>query len=255
MIVLGLDTSTTACSAAIIDGERVLAARSEPMVRGHQERLASLVQEVMGEAGLRFDQLERIGCTVGPGSFTGLRVGMAFAKAMGLALGVPAAGVGTLEALAATVRANLTSTPLTPPKGKAHAEVDTPPKVSGELAVGLGPGFRRDERIRGVAEEVVYAAAIDARRDQVYLQAFQGSAVVVPAQAVTAAEAIQVLRRFPALCLSGSGARMLAEGLPQAVLDLTETPDPVIVARLTAAAGPEPMQPIYLRAPDAKLPV
>src|SRR6516165_6421053 len=126
MIVLGLDTCLAACSVAVSEGARVLAYASETMARGHQERLAPMAERVMAEAGLDFQQLERIGVTVGPGSFTGLRVGLAFAKGLGLALGKPCVGVGTLEALAA-------SEP--------------------------GPGLT--------------VAAIDAKRHQVYLQAFE----------------------------------------------------------------------------------
>ena len=83
-----------------MDGERALAACSESMTRGHQERLAPMVREVMTAAGLEFDDLQRVAVTVGPGSFTGLRVGLAFAKGLGLALGLPVAGIGTLEGLA-----------------------------------------------------------------------------------------------------------------------------------------------------------
>ena len=100
MIVLAVDTCLGACSVALIDGDRVLAARSEPMSRGHQERLAPMAAEVMGEAGLAFDKLDRIASTAGPGSFTGLRVGLAFAKGLALALGRPCIGIGSLQAIA-----------------------------------------------------------------------------------------------------------------------------------------------------------
>jgi tRNA threonylcarbamoyladenosine biosynthesis protein TsaB len=75
---------------------------SEPMERGHQERLAPMAAEVMAEAGLGFSALSKIAVTVGPGSFTGLRVGLAFAKGPQLATGAPLAGIGTLAALAAS---------------------------------------------------------------------------------------------------------------------------------------------------------
>ncbi len=101
MVVLGIDTCLNACSAAVLDGDVVLGASSEVMARGHQERLAPMVQAVMARAGLPFSRLERIGVTVGPGSFTGLRVGVAFAKGLASALDLPASGVGVLEALAA----------------------------------------------------------------------------------------------------------------------------------------------------------
>jgi len=96
-----MDTTLGACSAAVLDGEQVLASGSEPMQRGHQERLAPLVAEIMLAAGVAFSALDRIGVTVGPGSFTGLRVGLAFAKGLALALEIPCIGVGALEALAA----------------------------------------------------------------------------------------------------------------------------------------------------------
>ena len=101
MIVLAIDTALETCSAAVVKDGRALAARSEPMARGHQERLAPLVAELMTEAGIGFDRIGRVGVTVGPGSFTGLRVGLAFAKGLGLALEVPVVGVGSLEAMAA----------------------------------------------------------------------------------------------------------------------------------------------------------
>ena len=104
MLTLALDTALGACSAAVVDGDRVLAARAEPMTRGHQERLAPLVQEVMREAGFAFPDLARVGVTTGPGSFTGLRVGLAFARTLALALGRPCVGVSTLAALAAETR-------------------------------------------------------------------------------------------------------------------------------------------------------
>jgi tRNA threonylcarbamoyladenosine biosynthesis protein TsaB len=91
---------------AIVEGGRVLAEASEPMTRGHQERLAPLTRQVMRVAGLEFGAIDRIGVTVGPGSFTGVRVGLAFAKGLALALGRPCVGVGSLEALAAGLASN-----------------------------------------------------------------------------------------------------------------------------------------------------
>jgi tRNA threonylcarbamoyladenosine biosynthesis protein TsaB len=104
LIVLGLDTCLASCSVAVLDGERVLAAAREVMARGHQERLAPMAQATLADAGLKAGALDRIGVTVGPGSFTGLRVGVAFAKGLAFALRRPAVGVGTLEALAAEAR-------------------------------------------------------------------------------------------------------------------------------------------------------
>jgi tRNA threonylcarbamoyladenosine biosynthesis protein TsaB len=102
-MILSIDTCLGASSVAVLDGERVLAARSEPMTRGHQERIGMLAREVALEAGVKFPDLTRIAVTVGPGSFTGLRVGLAFAKGLATALSIPCVGVNTLEALAAGV--------------------------------------------------------------------------------------------------------------------------------------------------------
>jgi tRNA threonylcarbamoyladenosine biosynthesis protein TsaB len=105
VIVLALDTALSATAVAVVAGDEVVARLVEPMERGHQERLAGLVRDAMGEARLAFDRLDRIGVTVGPGSFTGVRVGLAFAKGLALALGIPCVGVGTLAALAASASA------------------------------------------------------------------------------------------------------------------------------------------------------
>ncbi|PHY19361.1 tRNA (adenosine(37)-N6)-threonylcarbamoyltransferase complex dimerization subunit type 1 TsaB [Caulobacter sp. BP25] len=99
-MILSIDTCLGASSVAVFDGERVLAARSESMTRGHQERIGIIAREAAAEAGITFTDLDRIGVTVGPGSFTGLRVGLAFAKGLATALSIPCVGVTTLEALA-----------------------------------------------------------------------------------------------------------------------------------------------------------
>jgi tRNA threonylcarbamoyladenosine biosynthesis protein TsaB len=103
-MILSIDTCLGASSVAVLDGERVLAARSEPMTRGHQERIGVLARETAAEAGIAFADLSRIGVTVGPGSFTGLRVGLAFAKGLATALSIPCVGVNTLESLAFGIR-------------------------------------------------------------------------------------------------------------------------------------------------------
>lgn len=208
MIVLGLDTCLNACSVAVLDGERVLAWRSETMARGHQERLAPMAQAVMADAGLAFDRLERVGATVGPGSFTGLRVGVAFAKGLASALSRPAVGIGTLEALAAG-------------------------------ASGL------------------VAAAIDARRDQIYLQIFEDGAPLMAPDVLslgTAAARLAELAMGRPLTLIGSGAPLLADAAPGAAILTPEGCDARVVVRLAAARPATPIRPLYLRAPDARLP-
>lgn len=103
MIVLAMDSSTSACSAALWADGRVLARRLSPMARGQSEALMPMVAEVMEEAGLSFADLGLLAVTVGPGAFTGLRIGLAAARGLALAAGLPLAGVATTEAVAAGV--------------------------------------------------------------------------------------------------------------------------------------------------------
>ncbi len=165
----------------------------------------------MAAAGLKFAALDLVGVTIGPGSFTGVRVGLAFAKGLGLALGIPCVGVGALDALAATAGSD----------GKV-------------------------------------AAAIDARRGQVYLQLFeQGRPVSAPeaADLKLAAGRIEAFFAGDEARLVGTGAHLLTPDLGKASLG-PDRPDPVVIARLTieAPSPTPPPRPVYLRAPDARLP-
>lgn len=103
MLILAIDTALEACSAAIFDSGRgaIVAGDTQIMARGHAEALMPLLDGVMGDAGLDFFSLDRIAVTVGPGSFTGLRVGIAAARGIGLAAKKPVVGITTLAALAA----------------------------------------------------------------------------------------------------------------------------------------------------------
>ena len=101
MKVLALETATAACSVAVLDGALPRAHRAALMRRGHAEALMPMVEAAMGAAGLAYGDLDLVATTVGPGSFTGLRVGLAAARGIALAAGIPAVGVTTLEALAA----------------------------------------------------------------------------------------------------------------------------------------------------------
>jgi tRNA threonylcarbamoyladenosine biosynthesis protein TsaB len=114
MRVLAIDTALEACSAAVLDTDQggILASESIPMARGHAEALMPLVARVMDDAMLEFMELDRIAVTVGPGSFTGLRVGVAAARGLAVAAGKPAVGLTTLAAFAAPYIAADDVTPL-----------------------------------------------------------------------------------------------------------------------------------------------
>jgi tRNA threonylcarbamoyladenosine biosynthesis protein TsaB len=96
---LALDTALNACAVAVAADGVVLAERCEVMNRGQAERLAPMVAEAMAAADMPFAALDRIIVTTGPGSFTGVRIGLAFARSLAVALGRPCLGVSTLEAL------------------------------------------------------------------------------------------------------------------------------------------------------------
>ena len=210
LTVLALDTALNACSVAVVADGLVLASCAEPMVRGHQERLAVMVQQVMARADLAFSALDRIGVGVGPGSFTGLRVGIAFAKGLALALDKPCIGIGSLPALAASVP---------------------------------GGGF--------------VAAVIDARRGQVYLQIFADGQPLMAPDAVSvdlAAARLAELWRGGAAVIVGPGARLLDGMIAGAQIVERDAADPVALAHLATIAPICAPRPLYLRAPDAKLP-
>ncbi|MBN8551723.1 MAG: tRNA (adenosine(37)-N6)-threonylcarbamoyltransferase complex dimerization subunit type 1 TsaB [Caulobacterales bacterium] len=206
MRILAIDTALGLCSAAVVDDGRVLASRSDPMQQGHQERLAPLVSEVMSEAELAFAGLDRIAVTVGPGSFTGLRVGLSFAKGLGVALNVPVVGLDSLLVLAASAP---------------------------RCGVGL--------------------ALIDARRGQAYVRRFEGARATGPSAALT----VPTLASNPAPdWVAGPGVGLVADIWPAAQVDARLAGDPVALARLAVGVDPAGHlpQPVYLRAPDAKLP-
>jgi len=210
MKLLAVDTALGACSAALVENGRVLAHRFVAMERGHAEALAPMVEAVM--AGHDFASLDRLGVTIGPGTFTGQRVGLAFMRALKLALRIPLVGVTTLAAMAAQAKA----------------------ETGAACAVALH----------------------DARRDEVYLEIADELAPTL----LGFADAVALLRRLGGdarTVLAGTAATRACEALANnVVLSSVRQPDALWVARLAAKAeaSDAPPRPLYLRAPDAKLP-
>lgn len=219
MHILAFDTALAACSAAVCDGEsRVLARESVAMRRGHAEALIPMIGRVMAGAGLAYAALQRIAVTTGPGTFTGLRVGMAAARGLALATGAPLVGIGTLEALAAGFAAD-------------HREGARPFLVALDAHKGE-----------------VYAQPFAA----------DGAPAAAPALLAPAEAARRVAGSGMLICGSGAGlvadALVTADKEAPALLPLPDGPDPVAIARL-AAARPAPDAPpslLYLRPPDAR---
>ncbi|MGD9921409.1 MAG: tRNA (adenosine(37)-N6)-threonylcarbamoyltransferase complex dimerization subunit type 1 TsaB [Pseudorhodoplanes sp.] len=215
MLVLAIDTALEACSAAIFDSDQgaIIASESEIMSRGHAEALIPLLQGLIGQTGLDFHALDRIAVTVGPGSFTGLRVGIAAARGIALAAKKEVVGVTTLAALAAPyIEAD--------PKLPVAAAIDGRHRhVYFEL---YGPQGRvlLSQRIIPV-EEAVRASA-------------GASAALVGSGAQMMAEIWPDPTQLPPL-------------------DERQAPDIGWVARLGARTRPQdaPPKPLYLRPPDA----
>ncbi|WP_181700777.1 tRNA (adenosine(37)-N6)-threonylcarbamoyltransferase complex dimerization subunit type 1 TsaB [Chthonobacter albigriseus] len=214
MLVLALDTALSQTSVALCDGGRVDAARSEPMERGHSERLFALVDAVLREAGLAIGDVDRFAVGIGPGSFTGIRVAIAAARGFALATGKPVVGVDTLTALAASLAEK--------PNGPVLAAVDA---RRGEVYAGL---FDAHGRV------LIPPFAADA--DGVFQAVGDRASVIVGSgAAILAHHAVASgLRVPPTVDLAG--------------------PDPRAIARLAAGLTPEsrPPAPLYLRPPDAK---
>ncbi|RFU12670.1 tRNA (adenosine(37)-N6)-threonylcarbamoyltransferase complex dimerization subunit type 1 TsaB [Rhodobacteraceae bacterium W635] len=99
-LILAFDTSAAHCAAALLSGDTLLAEAREDMAKGQAERLMPLVEQVMDRGGAALPDLAAIGVGIGPGNFTGIRISVAAARGLAVALGIPAVGVSGLEALA-----------------------------------------------------------------------------------------------------------------------------------------------------------
>jgi tRNA threonylcarbamoyl adenosine modification protein YeaZ len=217
MRVLAIDTALEACSAAVLDTERagVSAYESLPMLRGHAEALIPLIARVLERAQLTFPEIDRIAVTTGPGSFTGLRVGISAARGIALAAGKPAVGLSTLAAFAAPLIAADDTLPVVVAIDARHDHV--------YLQV-FGPGGRTLVTPRLVPlREALRAAATGAPR-------------------LTGTAANMLAAAWP------------DDVRPPAAVEQRQAPDIDWVARLGAAAVETglPPKPLYLRAPDAQ---
>lgn len=219
MLLLAFDTAGPHCAVALarFDGREVaiLHQASERLERGHAERLVPMVEEALAEGGLSYRDLDRIGVTTGPGSFTGVRVGIAAARGFALALGIPAVGIGSLAALLNPIRSAHDA-------GTAVAVVDS---RRGQLSLAAC------DLASGAAICTAAAATV-------------GEAVAALERAVRPLILTGSGAALLAAALDGSQSIAIVEA---------EAPDIADVARLAADALPgSPPLPIYARGADAK---
>jgi len=217
MRILAIDTSCGAASVAVVDRERLepVAVFSQAMLRGHSEALAPMVDKAAHSIDRGLASLDRLAVTTGPGSFTGIRVGLALARAMGMALGIPVVGVSTLMAFAAQWLAR-------PRQGVIAAAIDA---GHGLVYFQL---FEPSGRPLGPPR-------CDAMRECVR-QIGEGPALLAGnAAGLIAAEAHRA-------------------GLPYDLESATDAPDIVAVARMGLAldSSTSPARPTYVKPPDAR---
>ena len=228
MRLLAISTSTPRGSAAVFDGDRLLGASVYTDLEGHAERIFLAAAEALTAAGVTVASIEAFACDLGPGSFTGVRVGVAAAKGMALGRGAPLVGVGSLEAMAAEAFAS----------GRAGPA---------DLVVAALDAKKQE----------LFLAAFD-----------QAGAVCWTPRHVPRAEAAALVLAGPGAALpSGGLLRVVGEvvaedpALAPYVLraPTTDLPDAAAVARVAlgrlALGGdwdPELLEPLYVRPPDAK---
>jgi len=208
VLVLALDTATSATTVAVVAEGQTLAEHTDVAPNRHGEVLAPLIARTLSDAGVARSQLDLVAAGVGPGPFTGLRVGLATALALGDALGVPARGVCSLDVVAAHA-------------GRPWAD---------------GFTVLTDAR----RKEVYWASYLDGRRTR-------GPAVERP-DALAA--------RLGATTLVGAGAVLYEQVFPDARVDpRSPFPSAAVLAELAAdERWVVPVQPLYLRRPDARPP-
>ncbi len=234
--LLAFDTAGTACSAAIWRDGAVRARRFEAMSRGQSERLVPMIQAVMAEAGVAYPALDAIAVTRGPGGFTGVRIGLATARALALACARPVIGVSNFEAVAAAVPEDART-------GRSLVVViDAKRSDLYVQAFGAVPGAA-PEAAPGAAPAADSAPVTLARA----IAPADLSAFLPPGPLLLAGDAVEVALA----ALEAAGREVVAAAAPGQA-------DAGRVAALAAArplpeAGAPPPDPIYLRGPDVTL--
>lgn len=237
MKVLALDTASDRLGVGLVAGSRVLAEATYTMGRRHGELVAVVIEETLSRVGLSIGELDGLAVSLGPGSFTGVRIGLAAAKTLSFASGVPLVGIGSLELLAASAAARFTAVPCAVPAAGSGATI---------------------------------CALLDARRGDAYAAAFRvpgsdgrwGEQVLAPSVGPLAAWLAEAATLPGPHWVTGDGTRSLwaavQAGLPGArqVDPLYEYPRPAVLAwlgqqRLAAGEQDDPatLVPQYLRRP------
>lgn len=240
MRILAFDSATSACSAAVwCDGE-IAARRFEAMERGQSEALIPMVKHVMREAGWGFDHLDLVAVTVGPGAFTGVRIGLAAARGMAVATGLPVLGVTTLETV-------------------AHG-VDASARAGRSVVVAID-AKRTDFYAQSFASDLVPLGPPRALMPGMAAGFLPPGPVLIVGDGAPRLRAALSAHTGAGRTFANERARRSADGAPARVRisPAPGAPDAVHVAAIAAARAREAVagampRPLYLRPPDARLP-
>jgi len=217
---LAMDAAGASCSVALWTGGRVVASRFAAMARGQSERLVPMLGEVMAEWGGGFGALDALAVTTGPGGFTGVRIGLATARGLALARGLPLIGVSSFEVAAAAAR---------------------PQERAGRRVLAVIDSKRSEVFVQ------LFDAGLAPLEDGREIALAALAAAVPPGPLAVAGDAAG--RAVAALAVAGraDAAAVAAAGPADAAL-LAER------AALREAGDPAAVQPVYLRAPDVTVP-
>ncbi|MDJ1007657.1 MAG: tRNA (adenosine(37)-N6)-threonylcarbamoyltransferase complex dimerization subunit type 1 TsaB [Paracoccaceae bacterium] len=133
--ILGFDTSAAHCAAALLQGDAVYGERVVEMARGQGEALMPLLEETLGARGLRLSDLDALAVGIGPGNFTGIRIGVSAARGLGLALGIPAIGVSMFDVMAFRTMGDSVLVSLPAPRNEVYVQPFRRGRPAGEARV------------------------------------------------------------------------------------------------------------------------
>ena len=223
MKILAFDTANNTCSVALLCDDKVMAYASETSPAKQAERLFPLIEQVFTSSGYSYNDIDIIAVTIGPGSFTGIRIGLATARGIALASGIPLLGVNTLEALAHDI-------------------------------------FRENPN-----DTFPLLVALDARRQQLYIQLFASSGETLTSPKLISYDEIRQHLPDTPFSVTGNGVTHiespLSENKTQHSCHDLMLPDARSIAYLVAQKhsslpaskhGNNDVFPLYIRKPDAK---
>ena len=227
MKILSFDTTLETCSVAVTDGGACLAHRAERLGRGHAEALLPMIGTVMADAGINYSSLDVVAVTIGPGTFTGQRIGLAAARGIGLAQDIPVQGVTTLSAIAYGLSVD----------GLVNA---------GEDRLVALDARRGEIYVQSFPEPLIWPH------------------IITEPAAVPVADVGHHIPKGPCV-IAGTGVQLVEENCtePSAGIRYLTTPNEADALHVAALAAQTiavnglpttPPAPLYLRGPDAKLP-